>query len=96
MWVWQFNPYAIPLIIGSIPVIIFALVAWRHRSNRAAWFFLFFALAAAGFMLTYALELLSATLPLMLFWLRFEYIFSLTIPVFWLLFIRFGAGNHQL
>jgi PAS domain S-box-containing protein len=95
MWVWQFNPYAIPLFVGSIPVISFVLVAWRHRSNRAARFFLAFAMGVAGFMLTYALELLSATLPLMLFWLRLEYIFSLSIPVFWLMFVLAYTGRDS-
>lgn len=83
---WQFNPYAIPLFIGIIPVSVFAWIAWQHRTNLAARFFFFFALASANYMLTYGLELSSTSLPVMMIWLRLEYISSLSIPVIWLLF----------
>lgn len=92
---WQLNPYAIPLVIGVIPITNFALVAWRHRTNPAARFFWLFALAVAGLMTTYALELLSADLALMLTWLKFEYLFSLTIPVIWLLFTLAYCGYER-
>ncbi|MBI5669387.1 MAG: PAS domain-containing protein [Chloroflexi bacterium] len=84
---FQANPYAIPLFIGLIPVLSFALVAWRQRANQSARFFLLYALASAAFMFTYAMELLSARLPLMMLWLKLEYVSVLSVPVIWLLFI---------
>jgi len=83
---WQFNPYAIPLFIGVIPVTAIALSMWQHRKNPAARYLFLFTIASASFMLTYGLELVSSTLPLMLTWLKLEYVSSVTIPVFWLLF----------
>src|SRR5712692_10807129 len=90
--IWQYNPYAIPLLISVIPVFGIALIAWRYRQRQAAAFFIVFTLAVAGFMITYGLELLSATLPSMMVWLRFEYVFSLTLPVLYLLFVFAFTG----
>lgn len=90
---WQVNPYALPLLAGLIPLIIAIGATWPHRAQQSARFFLLFASIIAGFMLAYALELLSADLALMLVWLRFEYIFSLSAPVVWLLFILAYCGH---
>src|SRR5258708_9945131 len=90
--IWQYNPYAIPLLIGVVPVFGIALIAWRYRQRQAAAFFFILTLAAAGVMITCGLELLSATLPSMMVWLRFEYVFSLTIPVLYLLFVFAFTG----
>lgn len=92
---FQANVYAIPLFIGLIPVLGFALVAWRRRAHLSARFFLLYALASAGFMFTYAMELLSAHLPLMMLWLKLEYIFVLSVPVIWLLFILAYFGYED-
>jgi len=93
--IWQNNPYAIPLLIGVVPVLGIALIAWRYRQRQAAAFFFICTLAAAGLMITCGLELLSATLPSMMVWLRFEYIFSLTIPVLYLLFVFALTGYES-
>ncbi len=91
--IWQFNPYALPLLIGLLPVMSFIWETWHYRNNLAARFFILFTFGVIGFMLTYSLELLSPVLPQMLFWLKLEYIFSLTIPVVWLLFILAYCGH---
>lgn len=89
---WQANPYAILLFVGLVPVLSFAVIAWRHRSSRPAQFFFAYTIVAAGLMLTYALELLSAQLSLMLVWLKLEYLFSLSTPVIWLLLVIAYCG----
>jgi PAS domain S-box-containing protein len=90
---WQPNLYALPLLAGLIPLLIAISATWPYRAQQSARFFLLFASIIAGFMLTYALELLSADLSLMLVWLKFEYIFSLSAPVVWLLFILAYCGH---
>jgi len=89
---WQFNPYAVPLFVGVIPMFGLAGFAWQRRSRQAAQFFIIFTLAVAGFMIAYGLELLSANLSMMLTWLKFEYVFSLSLPVIFLLFVMAYNG----
>ncbi len=91
---WQFNPYAIPLFMSGIPLVIILYVAWGHRANLAARMFLGFTGAALGLVLTYGLELLSANLDAMLFWLRFEYFFHWG-SVFWPLFAIAYSGYES-
>ncbi len=91
---WQPNLYALPLLAGLIPLMIAISATWPYRAQQSGRFFLLFASIIAGFMLTYALELLSAELSLMLVWLKFEYIFSLSAPVVWLLFILAYCGHE--
>jgi PAS domain S-box-containing protein len=84
---WQFNPYAIPLFISMLAMFALTLAAWRHRIHPSAPFFLLFTLSITGYMIGYTLELLSASLPLILFWVKIEYVFSLSAPLLFLLFI---------
>lgn len=94
--IWQFNPYAIPLFISAVPLTVVIYFGWRHRANLAARMFLGFIGGALGLVLAYALELLSADLQSMLFWLRWEYL-SHWAMVFWLLFaIVYGGYEHWL
>lgn len=96
MFLWQLNPYAIPLLIGAIPTLDLAAIAWRHRSHQAARYFALFSLAVACLMITYGLELMSASLPLMMIWVKLEYIFLLSIPVLWFLFVLVYSGYEHL
>lgn len=93
--IWQYNPYAVPLLVSVVPVIGIALIAWRYHHRQAAALFFIFTLAVVGFMVSYGLELLSATLPSMMVWLRFEYVFSLTLPVLYLLFVFAYTGYES-
>ena len=88
---WQFNPYAIPLFLSAIPLVVIIYAAWRHRSNLAARMFLGLTGGALGLVLAYALELLSADLASMFFWLRFEYLSHWGL-VFWPLFALAYSG----
>jgi len=84
---WQFNPYSIPLFIGIITMFALTFIARRYKDIPSAQFFLVFTLAVTGLMITYTLELQSASLPQILTWVKLEYLFSLTIPTLFLLFV---------
>jgi PAS domain S-box-containing protein len=89
---WQYNPYAIPLFIGVVPLIVSCIVALRRSDEEMARLFALFALMSAGGMLTYGIELLAADLRTILFVLKFEYIFLVPIPVTWLMFVLAYTG----
>ncbi len=88
---WQFNPYAIPLFLSAIPLVVILYVGWRKRANLAAKLFLGFTGGALGLVLSYAMELLSANLAAMMFWLRWEYLFHWAM-IFWPLFAAAYSG----
>lgn len=92
---WQFNPLAIPLFLGTIPLLRYSLLIWRHRADETARWFLLYTLSATGLLITYALELLSADLNTMLVWLRLEYVFSLPIPIYFVLFVLSYTGYRR-
>lgn len=92
---WQFNPLAIPLFLGTIPLLRYSILIWQHRADETARWFLLYALSATGLLITYALELLSADLNTMLVWLRLEYFFSLPIPIYFVLFILCYTGYRR-
>lgn len=89
---WQYNPYAIPLFIGVIPLIVSCIVALRRSDEEVARLFALFALMSVGGMLTYGIELLAADLRTIMFVMKFEYIFLIPIPVTWLLFVLAYTG----
>ena len=70
----KFTPYILPLVTGSIPLVIVAVtIAWR-RAERLYAPFVLLLLGVAEWCLTYALEIASTTLKSALFWARAEYI----------------------
>lgn len=92
---WQLNPYALPLFISAIPLFWVTRNAWHRRSNVAVRVFFVFMLLSLGLVLSYAMELLSATLPMIKFWLVVEYICHLTL-VAWFFFTLTYAGYDRI
>lgn len=88
---WQFNPYAIPLFLSAIPLVIIIYAAWQRRSSLAARLFIYLVGGALGVVLAYSMELLQADLQGMMFWLRFEYLFH-SAMVFYPLFALAYSG----
>lgn len=84
---WQYNPYAVPLLVAAGVLFSFTLFIARRRSGIALTLFMLFMLGIVGLCVTYALELLSAALPNILFWVRIEYLFNQSVPLLWLLFV---------
>lgn len=91
---WQFNLFAVPMIFSSIFLLLFAVVAIRRHATLPARLFILFVISTAGLNFAYALELLSADLPSMMFWLRIEYLFRY-IPTLWLFFVLAYIGHEE-
>ncbi len=91
--IWQSNLYAIPLLVGAALLIIFALIAWRRDSTLGVTLFFIYAIFVAGLLIAYALQLLSAELPVIVIWVKIQHIFY-CLPVIWLLFVIIYT-NHE-
>ncbi|NWF70869.1 MAG: PAS domain-containing protein [Chloroflexi bacterium] len=91
---WQFNPYAVPLFISLVPIGWIALIAWRRRAYPPVRYFLIVLLAAWLWVFAYAMELLSATLAQICFWVGVEYAAQSGV-VAWLLFACAYSGNAR-
>lgn len=91
---WQFQPLAVPLFVGAFFFWLFALITWKRSTALAARLFIIFSLAVALFMATYGLELLSADLNMMLFWIRFELTAFTLVPPLWLMFVLAYSGHE--
>ena len=92
--VLQFNPLALVLLISSMVIIVMAVLARDRTHGRAITLFLVFMFSAAGLNLAYALELLSANLPSIMFWVKTQYLF-LYLPALWLFFILTYTGHER-
>ena len=89
---WQFNPYAIILIILTIPLIWIANLAWKNRHDATSKAFFCFVVLTLGMVLSYTGELFAANLTLIRFWLNFEYLF-LCGTIAYFLFALSYAGH---
>lgn len=92
--VWQFNPYAVPLFLCALPLAVVAVIVWQRRSDQSARYFFWFTLLILLLVISYGFELLSADLPSMLFWLRWEYLGAWGL-VFLLLFMLAYTGHDK-
>jgi PAS domain S-box-containing protein len=91
---WQFNPFAIPMFLSSILLLVFAGVVYQRQMTLSVRLFMAFVLSVAGLNTAYGLELLAADLPTMMIWLKIEYIFHY-IPVLWLFFVLAYIGYDR-
>ncbi len=81
-----FNILAPPLIGSGMILIFIAAWSWSFRNTPGAKPFALLSLCCAVYSLGYAMEISSATLEAMLFWLRVEYVGIALLPAFLLLF----------
>ncbi len=71
---WSLTPYAVPLLIAAVVSSLLVIPAWRRREATGALTFGAFALLVAVWCAGYAFEISANTLPLKLFWVKFQYI----------------------
>ena len=93
---WRLTPYAVPLFVGAAILFGISLESWRRRSARGAIWTGLLCLALSIYVLGYAWELGSTTLPEAMRWLRVEYIGVVTVPVILLCLILTYTGHEQL
>lgn len=68
------TPYALPLFAGAVVLVGIAVQAWRKRSMNGARILLAMSLGLLLYVLGYAMELGSTTLPAVRLWLVVEYV----------------------
>jgi PAS domain S-box-containing protein len=95
MFQWQANPYALPSLLSGVVSAIVAWSAWKRRRVSGAASFALLMLSVAIWSLGTALQLLSATLPAGLFWIRLEYVGVVSVPVMWLIFCLQYTGRAR-
>lgn len=95
MTYWQFNPYAIPILLGLMPLIYVGLRAWTNRTSLTAYLFALCALAASCALGFYVLELFSANAELLLLWVRLRFVFILLVPILGLFFLLAYVGHEE-
>lgn len=91
---FQVNPYAIPLFISLIPLGFILRAAWQKRDKAVSRMLFGFVGMSAGFVVSYAFELLFSDLTLIKWALRFEYLFHGAL-IFWLLFALAYSGDEK-
>lgn len=95
IWVWQLNPYAIPLVIGFAIALGLALSVLPKRGRQVANLFLLLNAFVGAYVLLYALELCLANAEAIFFIVRLETLVAFLIPAIWLFTVlAFTAYSH--
>lgn len=92
---FQWTPYTIPLFMAGGTSALLALFAWRRRPTPIATPFVLFMLAVAEWSMGYALELGSLDLQTKLFWVNFEAVGIVILPVAWLALALVYTGGER-
>lgn len=81
-----FNPYALPVFLAGLIMLVLALAALKYRRIPGIKYFSFLMLAGAMYSIFYALEISSHDLAIIKTFYRFEYLGIPLIPAFYILF----------
>jgi hypothetical protein len=71
---WYFTPLTVPLIIGTAIIVWAITIAWQRRSTPGAIYLLLAGITLLFYVAGYALELGSASIEQLRFFLKMEYI----------------------
>jgi len=92
---WQFNPYAIPIVLGLLPLLYVGIRAWHNRTSLTAYLFALCAAASCAALGFYILELSSTNTELLILWVRLRFVFILCIPILGLFFLLAYVGREE-
>lgn len=93
--IWQTTPYTIPLIVASAASIILGLYILLHYprpENKIGALAIF---TNAEWILGYALELASGTLPAMIFWDKVQFGAIIVLPTAWFVYTVYYTGHEN-
>lgn len=96
MYIWQSNPYLVPVVIAAVISGAVVFAAWKRRPAPGASYLALLMLAVVEWSLGYALEFASGDLPAIVFWAKVEYLGIVAIPVLWVAFTLQYTGRGQL
>lgn len=92
----EYNPFAVSLIITGLIAAVIAAYIGTHRKAMGSGTFALGMASLTIWSLAYGMELASATIPEMYFWIRIEYLGIATLSVFWFLFVVKFTGHGRL
>jgi PAS domain S-box-containing protein len=92
---WQWTPYTIPLMATAAISVLSAFYVWRNRHTSSSRTGVLILLAAAGWIIGYALEQASADLSAQLFWAKVKFVAVCIIPTTWLVYILQYTGREK-
>ncbi len=85
-FVWQWTPYLIPLTLGGIFTLAFALLTWQRKEIRARRTTALLLGSISIWSLGFALELVTGEPEAMRFWDIFQFLGNVFLPVLWVVF----------
>jgi hypothetical protein len=92
---WQWTPYTIPLTVAAAISVISAFYIWRRRHTPSSRTGVLLLLAAADWIMGYALELASVDLPAKFFWDKLHFIGICIIPTAWVVYTLQYTGREK-
>jgi signal transduction histidine kinase len=92
---WQFTPLAVPLIVGSVLMLVIAVHALGRRRARGSVVLAILALAIGVYVAAYAMELGSGRVEQVLRWLQVEYLGLTWVPGLVLLMVLAHTGRPR-
>ncbi len=82
---WQLTPYSIPLLLSALLGGGVSFSAWKRRNTPGAVPLFWLAVSTASWAIFNTMELASPDINQKVLFLNIEYIFIVSIPVFWVL-----------
>jgi len=92
---WQYNPYAVPLVIVALMSAALVTYAWRRRTTPGAGPLTLLKLAVFVWSLGYVLGLSSTDLPSKVFWAKVQNPGIVAVPLMWLVLVIQYTGQEK-
>jgi len=93
---WQYNPYALVLLIAAAISVMLALYTWRRRPALGATPLTLLMVSVAEWSVGYALELGVPSMAAKVFWAKLEYLGIVMVPVTWLALTLQFTGQEKV
>lgn len=94
--IWQINPYAFLTLGVAVVSLIIGVSAWKRRPSPGADWLALLMGTVAWYAAIYTLELSTADLGMILWWIRLEYLGIVLIGPAWVLFMLRYAGFERI
>jgi PAS domain S-box-containing protein len=92
---WHYTPYILPVLLAALLSAALVARAWRYRAAPGAMAFVVMTLAVTGWLLGYAMWLMSDEAPAKLFWSKVEYVSIVALPLAWLVLALQYTGRRE-
>ncbi len=94
---WIASAASIVLFVAAVFNSLLAIYALQRRQATGAWAFACLMAGAAFYCMAFGMELLSDTVPEILFWLKIQYLGIATMPAFWIILaLQFSGRDRRI